>query len=101
MPVAAEPVLEFATCSCAPFDEPWSTLVPLTAFVLPRLNKAPTPLPANAAVDATVRPLRTAPTATPLRNFARIVAPPFSACNSEYVEDRPTVRVRQEIRASQ
>src|SRR4051794_35926258 len=76
-PVAAPVVLVLVTCSSGPLDlAPVSVVVALTLLDCPRLNTAPTPLPANAAVAVSTAAAPTPPANAPLTNVCtRIVQP--------------------------
>lgn len=68
MPRAIIPVLELVTFSMLPVLDPVRVLVVFTVLVLPRLNTAPTPLPAMAAVTLRVSIEVTAPSTAPARS---------------------------------
>src|SRR5215475_7641794 len=71
----AGPPLELVTASMEPLAEPRRLLLALTVLVRPRLNTAPTPVPASALVAVKQAIAVIAPTAVPLTNVSFIAAP--------------------------
>src|SRR5262249_31857374 len=71
--LSAGPVPLFLRARIDPAALPVRWLVEFTLLVLPKLNTAPTPVPAMALVALSVATATTAPRATPLRKVSFIV----------------------------